>query len=234
MSDEARPLNNGTRAMTTAANTGAGGRDWQTKLRRDEVVRCMGVLGWSWPVLGQRLEIGGLQGALRIKMCKREISDGDLEWLSSLAAAVEAVPRPVPAEPAADPQGDEGSAVTEGAVQQTAGAMTAMGSTMAAETAAEVEQRVIEAIVAQYRSPVAGWQGWSADEVRAARGALSELLVRLGWLDRAKGLLAASAPKAAASPAAVVTPAPRSSPWAAPQAASQLTQRVMRREPFGS
>lgn len=144
--DNSRPLNNGTRAMTTAANTGAGARDWDTKLRRDEVVRCMGVLGWSWPVLGQRLDIGGLKGALQIKMCKREISDGDLEWLSSLAAAAEAVPRLVPVAATED---DGAPMLAEPPARQAEPTMVATGSTMAAETVAEAEATVIAAVVAQ-------------------------------------------------------------------------------------
>lgn len=223
--DDSRPLNNGTRAMTTAANTGAGARDWDTKLRRDEVVRCMGVLGWSWPVLGQRLDIGGLKGALQIKMCKREISDGDLEWLSSLAAAAEAVPRLVPVAATED---DGAPMLAEPPARQAEPTMVATGSTMAAETVAEAEATVIAAVVAQYRAPLEGWDGWSADEVRAARAALSELLARLGWLGRARQLLAGAAPIALPSATAPVPSTLRPSSLTAPR----IMAPARRREPF--
>ena len=211
--------------MTTAANSGAGGRDWDTKLRRDEVVRCMAVLGWSWPVLSQRISVGVLKGALAIKMCKREISDSDLEWLSSLAAAVEATPRP---KPVAALQDDEAPAATEGLVQEQR--EPSEGTTALVE---HVEQRVIEAIVAQYRSPMEGWDGWSADEVRAARVSLSELLSRLGWLDRARKLLADTATRSAVPAGAPAVVVPRSFSWAAgqPVVASQA-RPAPRREPF--
>lgn len=68
----------------------------ETKQRRDELVRCKDIIGWSWLTVGQRLALNSSQ-AFALKACKREISDADLDWMRDLADAVAARPRPIAA-----------------------------------------------------------------------------------------------------------------------------------------
>lgn len=68
----------------------------ETKQRRDELVRCKDIIGWSWLTVGQRLALNSSQ-AFALKACKREISDVDLDWMRDLADAVAARPRPIAA-----------------------------------------------------------------------------------------------------------------------------------------
>jgi hypothetical protein len=61
--------------------------------KRDEVLRCITAIGWSWQKLADRLE-QKLPYALRVNRCKVALADSDMRWLQALADAVEAIPRP--------------------------------------------------------------------------------------------------------------------------------------------
>jgi hypothetical protein len=64
-----------------------------TKERRDEMVRCIRLIGWTLPMLSERLGQAYTHGA-RLNQCKADLADSDLAWLQELAVLVASKPRP--------------------------------------------------------------------------------------------------------------------------------------------
>lgn len=65
------------------------------KARRDEVTRCLGIIGWSWVVFAQKTGHHTSMGS-RYKYCRDAVPDEDILYVQRLVAAFKAVPRGKP------------------------------------------------------------------------------------------------------------------------------------------
>lgn len=140
------------------------------KQRRDEIVRCKDVIGWSWITVGQRLGLTSA-AAFGLKNCKRPISDQDLSWLQTVAAAVDALPRPDPIE--------------EVPMRVSGGVAMERGDRDAPNPASEfpgfdpIPTEFAETVLAQMYVGL-GNAGLTAEQREGASWAISELAAQLG------------------------------------------------------
>ena len=152
--------------------------------RRDELQRCLEVIGWSWQKWADRTGVK-LPNALAQKACKRAVFDSDIRWVQMLAAAVASYPRPVPADDAVDPshpvaQLEPAKVVREvriGAEQAPAGVPA-----RSEEFAVPVSIGTMEALAAMaelYRDAGAS-EGAGDEEQQAVRWAMGMLAAKLG------------------------------------------------------
>jgi hypothetical protein len=165
--------------------------------RRNEVQRCIEVIGWSWMKLADRLGVKA-PTALAIKNCKRPIADSDLRWLQALADAVTALPRPAEVN---DPEPVQGAPIVQGGMSvATSDLNPAMDQApsvshdmpagdMVARIREELAEQQAVAIVStitnlyMHAVPGVGPDALNQDNVAGARWALSEMANALGVLD---------------------------------------------------
>jgi hypothetical protein len=156
--------------------------------RKDEIVRCITVIGWSWQKLADRLELR-LPGVMAFKNCKRQ----------SLADAHMALPRPmvtfdpepVPAAPAGLPGGIAGLGPQPGQPDgvQLQPASQIVGNDVVKQIREEIAEQSTTAIVAAisgvYMAAVPGMgpDAMTSEQVAGARWALGELAQSMGVLD---------------------------------------------------
>lgn len=183
-----------------------------TKDRRDEVQRCIEIIGWSWGKLGDRLSIK-LPSALGIKNCKRPIADSDLRWLQDLADVMLSHPRPAETN---DPEAVQGAPIVQAGVATSpvlhsdtalpsapdvAPAMPAVDLVRQVrdEIAEQSTVAIVSSITSVYMSaiPGAGPDGMTSEQVAGARWALGELAQQMGVLDLVQDQLRAYQAKSA-------------------------------------
>jgi hypothetical protein len=188
----------------------------ETKDRRDEVARCLDVIGWSWTKLGERVLLSQ-PTVFQVKNCKRPIADSDIRWLQDLADAHKALPRPVEQN---DPSPVNGAPLVQaGAVLATADLNPATGNgaslhqempgtNLVQQLREEIAEQSTVALVANitsvYLSAVAGVgpDAMTDEQAKGARWALGELALQLGVLDAVQEQLRAYQAQAAVVPAA--------------------------------
>jgi hypothetical protein len=195
----------------------------ETKDRRDEIQRCIEIIGWGWGRLGDRLEVK-LPTAYAIKNCKRPVADSDLRWLQALADAVVALPRPAEFNDPAPVQGapvvQAGAAVMFGPPAPLPDVVVAssppvdMVQRVRQEIAEESAVALVASITNVYLAarPGVGPDAMTSEQVAGARWALGELAQSLGVLDLVQDQLRAYQQQAAAEAPRVgvigATPAP--------------------------
>lgn len=184
--------------------------------RRNEIQRCIEIIGWSWGKLGDRIDLK-LPSVYAVKNCKRTIPDSDLRWLQDLADAVMAHPRPAPQD---DPSPVQGAPVVQaGAMLATADLNPAMEHAPSvqhdvapAPADADIVRRVrdeiaeqstvaiVSSITSVYMAavPGVGPDAMTSEQVAGARWALGELAQQMGVLDLVQDQLRAYSAKAAA------------------------------------
>lgn len=191
----------------------------ETKDRRDEMQRCIEIIGWSWGKLGERLG-HKLPTAYHIKQCKRGVADSDIRWLQALADAHIALPRPAEQNDAspvqAAPMVQAGAVL--GAVQMgnpnlesDISTENQMGKSILPDLnqvnrlREEIAEQSAVALVASITSvyltaqPGVGPDAMTVEQVAGARWALGELAQSLGVLDLVQDQLRAYQAKAAAA-----------------------------------
>jgi hypothetical protein len=174
--------------------------------RRDEFVRCMGIIGWTWPKVAERLGIT-YPGSMAIKNCKRQIADSDLRWLQELADAVAALPRPAIAN---DPSPDVarlGAPVTMPGAGMSDEMVARMTASAASKAAGAEQARTVETLAAVYFQAASSELG--EGELSGVRWAISEMAERLNLVAEVREAVRAKKPEP--EPAA-----PPSGAWSPP------------------
>lgn len=171
----------------------------ETKDRRNEVQRCIDIVGWSWSKLADRLGIK-FATSLAIKNCKRPIADSDLRWLQELADVMIAHPRPAEMN---DPEPVAGAPIVQaGAMMMPAEDVAPVAAPVVQQVTAQnppvdllkemreelAEQQavaIVSGITSVYLSavPGVGPDAMTSEQVAGARWALGELAQQLGVLD---------------------------------------------------
>jgi len=157
----------------------------QRQERRDEVRRCLQIIGWSQMQYADRIGLK-IAGVAQIMHCKVDVADSDIRWLQRLAEAVASIPRPAIAN---DPDTPEvarlaapiGAAVT---IHATEGELNAV----AAKTRDVALEETARAIAEVYR-----WSGSTGEvsehELAGAKWALAKVAESLGIVDRVRVLI---------------------------------------------
>lgn len=195
--------------------------DHEMSRRRDEVVRCKEILGWSWDMVAQRFG-QKLAWGLRIKTCKETLPDSDLEWLQDLAATVAAFPTRAAYAERAQAAQQQVTAREEPLVMQDTAATPAPSEN--GEPLVSRDQAVIDSLVLVY---IEAAQADTTPEVTAARWALGRVALELGLLDVVKERIAALPPSVAAPP-------PAQSVWQAPEPARPVIGNGGARTPMAA
>lgn len=162
------------------------------KERRDEITRCLEIIGWSWQRLADRTE-NTLQGAYRIKGCKITMADSDIRWLQSLADAVSALPRPVVGNDPGSPGLERLAAPVTMADEAKAKELAAI---MVSDAVEAERDRMVRGLVDVYMSA----NDLEDAEQLAARWAISQAAEALGLLPQVKAMLRAMMPPPAPAP----------------------------------
>jgi hypothetical protein len=161
--------------------------------RRDELVRCTAIIGWSWAKVAERLDLT-LPGALTIKNCKKGIADSDLRWLQELANAIEHLPRPK-----IQNDDDNPELARLSVPVQMAGYMPESEAQKAAENAVvitlEAERDRTAKVLANVYMAAADLEGATMEQQSAARWAIAESAAALGLLPQVQALIRAAPPK---------------------------------------
>jgi hypothetical protein len=188
--------------------------------RRDELVRCTTIIGWSWAKVAERLDLT-MAGAMTIKNCKTGVSDSDLRWLQELANAVEHLPRPK-----IENDDDNPELARLSVPVQMAGFVPTSEAQNAAEKAAvitlEAERDRTAKVLADVYLSAADLEGLSVEEQNAARWAIGQAAAAIGVLPQVQALIRAAPPKPVPPVEAMLPPVAH---WTPPS-------DVRQREPF--
>lgn len=160
--------------------------------RRDELMRCTAIIGWSWQKVADRLDMT-MAGALQIKNCKVGIADSDLRWLQELAAMMETMPRPAVANDADNPE----LARLAAPVAMTVGVSEHEAQKMAVESGVlqvQAERDRTARVLADVYVATESLEGTTPEQQSAARWAVAEIASGLGLLGQVQAILKAGAP----------------------------------------
>lgn len=149
-----------------------------------DVERFKAQIGWSWPMVAERLGWGTLHIA-KFRTLKLGLSDGQYTYLATVAAAVSAVPLPVEEKPSPKPSFEFTGLYPE---QLATPAPAAIVHDMGNQVKVMLLDDIAAKLAAEYHD-IASVEGISAEELGGARYAIGRMAERLGVGAEVKALL---------------------------------------------